>query len=101
MKVRSWDTVKIIAWKDKGKQWKIAAVDKSNSRVLVEGVNIVTRHIKKQWATPGQIVKAEKSIHVSNVALIDSTTNKTTKIGFKFEWEKKVRFAKKSWKIIK
>lgn len=99
MKVHTWDKVKVIAWKDKGKEWKVISVDTSATRVLVEGVNVVTRHIKKQWATPGQIVKSERSIHASNVMVIDSTW-KATRVGYKIEWGKKTRISKKSNKAL-
>ena len=99
MKVHTWDKVKVIAWKDKNKEGKVIAVDTKNSRVLIEGVNIVTRHLKKQWSTPGQIVKVEKSIDASNVMVIDST-GKATRVGYKIEWDKKVRVSKKSWKVL-
>ena len=100
MKVRSWDKVIVTTWKDKGKEWKILAVDLNKSRVLVEGVNIVTRHIKRQWNNPGQIVKSEKAIHVSNVALKCPTTWKPTRIWMKIEDSKKTSISKKSWKTI-
>jgi len=99
MKVHTWDKVKVIAWKDKGKEGKILSVDTKASRVLVEWVNIVTRHIKKQWTNPGQIVKTEKTIDVSNVMIIDAT-NKPTRIGYKIEAGKKERISKKSGKKI-
>lgn len=99
MKVHTWDKVKVIAWKDKGKEGKILSVDTKASRVLVEGVNIVTRHIKKQWTTPGQIVKTERSIDASNVMLIDST-GKTTRVGYRIEAGKKERISKKTGKKI-
>lgn len=100
MKIRSWDKVVVTAWKDKWKEWKILAVDIKKGRVLVEGVNIVTRHIKKQWTTPGQIVKAEKTIDVSNVSLKCPTTWKQTRIWIKIEGWKKTRVSKKSGKTI-
>lgn len=100
MKVHSWDKIKVIAGKDKGKEGKILAVDTKNKRVLVEWVNIVTRHIKKQWATPGQIVKSEKTIDVSNVMIIDST-GKPTRVAYKIEAGKKTRVSVKTWKALK
>lgn len=99
MKVHTWDKVKITTWKDKWKEGKILSVDTKNKRVLVEGVNIVSRSVKKQGTNPGQIVKIEKTIDVSNVMLIDST-GKPTRIGYKIENGKKERIAKKSGKTI-
>lgn len=100
MKIRSWDKVVITAWKDKKKEWKVLAVDTKTKRVIVEGVNIVTRHIKKQWTTPGQIVKVEKSIDISNVSLKCPTTGKQTRIWISIENWKKVRISKKSGKSL-
>jgi len=99
MKVHTWDKVKVTTWKDKNKEGKVLSVDTKNNRVLVEWVNIVTRHVKKQWANPGQIVKLEKSIDASNVMVIDST-GKATRVGYKIENWKKERVSKKSGKKI-
>lgn len=99
MKVHTWDKVKVTTWKDKNKEGKVLSVDTKNNRVLVEWVNIVTRHVKKQWTNPGQIVKLEKSIDASNVMVIDST-GKATRIGYKIENWKKERVSKKSGKKI-
>lgn len=100
MKIHSWDIVRVIAWKNKGKEGKVLSVDKKSERVLVEGVNIVKKHIKKQGTTPGQIVEMEKPIHVSNVSAIDPETKMVTRIGFKIEGNKKIRIAKKSGKSL-
>ncbi len=100
MKIHSWDKVQVIAWKDNGKQWKVISVNKIKNKILVEGINIVTKHIKKQWNTPWQIVKIEKFIDVSNVMLVCPHTNSLTKVWFKIENWKKSRFSKKSWKNI-
>lgn len=100
MKVHSWDNVKIIAWKDKNKEGKVLKVDTKNLKVTVENANIVTRHIKKQWSTPGQIVKFEKPLDVSNVMVIDPSTWKPSRIWYRFEWDKKVRYFKKSGKNL-
>lgn len=96
MKIHSSDLVQVIAGKDKGKQGKVLSVSLSDDRVTVEGVNIVKKSIKKQGATPGRFVEVEKSLHVSNVALIDPVSKKPTRIGYKTEGNKKVRVAKKS-----
>lgn len=102
MKIHSQDLVRIIAGKDKGKEGKVISVNLKEERVLVEGINIAKKSIKKQGATPGSIVEIEKSIHVSNVALIDPKTNQPTRIGYVFEGKKKFRIAKKSaTKLVK
>lgn len=100
MKIRTWDTVSVLSGKDKGKTGKVLKVITDKNRVLVEGINIVTKHVKKQGTTPGQIVKMEKSIDASNVALECPITKKPTRIGFVTIEEKgtakKFRFSKKA-----
>ncbi len=106
MKIRSWDLVQVMAGKtvDKNKQAKVLKVFKDENRVLVEWVNIVTRHIKKMWTTPGQILKMEKPIHVSNVMLVCPFTKKPTRVWFVEIEEKgkikKYRFSKKAVKEL-
>jgi large subunit ribosomal protein L24 len=96
MKIHTDDKIIVTAWKDKGKIAKVLRAIPKDKKVLVEGVNIVTRHMKKQGATPGQKVSYEKPIDVSNVMLLDPKTEKPTRIGYRIENGKKVRFAKKS-----
>lgn len=76
------DTVKIIAGSDKGKQGKVLAVYPKTLRIKVEGVNIVTRHMKPTQSTPGSIVTSERPIAYSNVQLID-TDGKATRVAMK------------------
>ena len=104
MKIRTWDKVLVLSWKDKGVIAEVLKVFKDKNKVLVKWVNIVTRHIKKMWTNPGQIVKFEKPIDASNVMLICPFTDKPTRIGFVIVEEKtkkkKFRFSKiavKSW----
>jgi large subunit ribosomal protein L24 len=100
MKIHTGDTVAIIAGKDKGKKGKVLAVNLETERVIVEGANIATKHIKRSGNTPGQIVKVERGIHASNVMAIDPETKKPTRVGYRIEGTKKVRFAKKSGKAL-
>jgi len=100
MRIRKGDKVQVMAGKDKGKQGTVLATNDSVNRLVVEGVNIATQHIKKQGATPGQIIKIEKPVHVSNVMILDPESGKPTRIGFKMEGTKKVRVAKKSGKTL-
>jgi large subunit ribosomal protein L24 len=100
MKIHTNDPVIITTGKDKGKKSKVLRAFPSENKVIVEGVNIVTRHMKKQGATPGQKVSFEKPIDVSNVMLIDPKTGAPTRIGYKVENGKKVRVAKKSGTVI-
>lgn len=112
MKIRTWDTVKVMSGKEKDK-WLEAEVLKvytDKNKIMVKWVNIVTRHLKKQWTNPGQIIKIEKPIDISNVMLVCPFTKKPTRVWYiKIEekWkEKKYRFSKKAvkengWDAIK
>ena len=102
-KLRKGDLVKIIAGDSKGSQGKITEVLLSESRALVEGANMVTKHTKPNAANPnGGIIKKEAPIHISNLALIDPKTGNTTRIGKKRDEQGKlVRVAKKSGEEIK
>jgi len=101
MHVEKGDKVRVISGKDKGKTGVILAAYPKESRVLVEGVNIVKKHVKPNQLNPqGGIVSQEAAIHVSNVMLIDPKSGETTRVGFKIEDGKKVRVAKKSGVVI-
>ena len=98
-KIKKGDTVKVIAGKDKDKEGKVIAVDTKNHRVLVEGVNMVTKHTKPSAANQqGGIVETEAYIAVSNVMYLHK--GQPTRIGFKMGGDKKVRFAKKTGDVI-
>ena len=98
-KIKKGDTVKVIAGKDKDKEGKVIAVDTKNHRVLVEGVNLVTKHTKPSAANQqGGIVETEAYIAVSNVMYLHK--GQPTRIGFKMDGDKKVRFAKKTGDVI-
>ena len=99
MQLKKGDTVKVIAGKDNGKEGKVISVDRKNNRVLVEGVNIITKHMKPSAANQnGGIVQKEAPIHISNVMYVHK--GKPTRIGFKMEKDKKVRFAKSTGEVI-
>lgn len=101
MKIRKDDKVKIIAGKDKGKEGKVLAVFTSTSKVLVEGVNKVKRHVKPGAVSKeGGIISIEKPITVSNVMVIDSKSGKPTKVGFKVIDGKKYRVSKSSGEVL-
>ena len=92
-KIKTNDTVKIIAGKDKGKTGKVLSVDVKNGMVKVEGANMQTKHQKPSQANPqGGIVNQEGAIHISNVMLV--VDGKTTRVGFEVKDGKKVRVAK-------
>tara|TARA_B100000212_G_scaffold53985_1_gene35528 strand:+ start:478 stop:798 length:321 start_codon:yes stop_codon:yes gene_type:complete len=84
-KIKSGDTVIVIAGKDKGKTGNVTSVIKSNDRVIVEGVNIVKRHRKATQESPGKIEEIEASIHISNVAHLDPDTGKATRIKYELK----------------
>jgi large subunit ribosomal protein L24 len=96
MKIHTKDKVIVIAGKDKGKTGTVTRVDTKDKKVLIEGVNIVKKHMKRQGTTPGQIVSFEKPIDVSNVMLVDPKDGKPTRVGYVIKDGKKTRVAKKS-----
>ena len=99
MKIKKGDTVKVFAGKDKDKEGRVLSVDKKNGRVVVEGVNMVTKHVKTAAANQdGVIVQKEAALDVSNVMYVHN--GKPTRIGFKFENDKKVRYAKSTGEVI-
>ena len=101
MKIRKGDQVVVLTGKDKGAKGEVLKTFPATSRVLVQGVNIATKHAKPSQISQGGIQKMEKTIHVSNVALADPKDDKPTRVGFKtLKDGKKVRFAKKSGETI-
>ena len=99
MKIKTGDMVKVIAGKDKDKEGKVIAVNTKNNTLLVEGVNMITKHTKPSMANQqGGIVHQEGPINASNVMLMHD--GKATRVGFKMEGDKKVRFAKATGKVI-
>jgi len=99
-KIKSGDTVKVIAGDHKGSEGKVIQIIKDKDRVLVEGVNLVSKHTKPSAQSPqGGIVEKEASIQISNLSLLTSK-GETTRIGYKMEEGKKVRFSKKSNEVI-
>ena len=99
MKIKKGDTVKVIAGKNKGEEGKVLKVNPSKRKVLVEGINMVTKHMKPSAANQnGGIVQKEAPIDISNVMYLHK--GKPTRVGFKFENDKKVRFAKSTGEVI-
>ena len=100
-KIRKGDRVVILSGRDKGRSGAVLKVLPKEERVLVEGLNIVHRHTRPTQADPqGGIKDKEASLHLSNVALVDPKTGGPTRVGFRVEDGKKVRFAKKSGEVI-
>ena len=101
MHIKSGDTVVVISGKDKGKKGKVLQVLPKEERVLVEGVNIITKHQKPNQEHPqGGLVKMEAPIHSSNVMLFDAKAGKGVRVSTKVENGKKVRISKKTGEII-
>ena len=99
MKIKKGDTVKVIAGKDNNAEGKVLSVDVKKGKVLVEGVNVITKHAKPSQANPnGGIIQKEAPIDISNVMLV--VKGKATRVGFKMENGKKVRFAKSTGEVI-
>ena len=99
MKIKKGDLVKVIAGKDKDKEGKVLSVDPKNGKVLVEGINMVTKHAKPSAANQnGGIIQKEAPIDISNVMYVHK--GKATRIGFTMKDDKKVRFAKSTGDII-
>lgn len=102
LKIRKGDTVRVIAGDAKGKEGKVLSVSLTKMRVLVEGLNMVSKHTKPNATnTEGGIVKMEAPMHISNVMLVDPKSGKATRVGRKVEDGKLVRVAKKSGEVIK
>ena len=102
--IKKGDTVKVIAGNSKGQEGKVIEVIISKSRVLVEGVNMVSKHTKPNAASPqGGIIKKESSIHISNLMLVDPKSGDASRIGRKIDEQtgKLTRYSKKSGEVIK
>ena len=93
LKIKKGDTVKVIAGKDKDKEGKVIAVNAKKNTVTVEGINMVTKHTK-----PSGIVQQEGPIDISNVMYVHKGA--ATRVGFKMDGDKKVRFAKSTGEVI-
>ena len=100
--IRKGDEVIILAGKDKGQKGKVLKVFVKEERVLVEGVNMVSKSAKPSAKNPqGGIIKQEAPIHISNVSLIDPKSGKATRVAIKHEGKNVIRVAKKSGEEIK
>ena len=99
LKIKSGDTVKVIAGDHKGEEGKVVKVIVDKNRAIVEGVNMISKHTKPSAENPqGGIVKREASLNISNLMLVENGV--TTKVGFRMEGDKKVRFSKKSKEVL-
>jgi large subunit ribosomal protein L24 len=100
MQIRKNDMVMIITGKDKGKKGKVLKAMPKENRVIVEGVNVQTKHQKQTRTVKAEIKHQEGPVHVSNVMYFDKKANAPTRIGYKIENGKKVRVSKKSGAVL-
>ena len=99
-KIKKGDRVVVLTGKDKGRQGTVLTVLPKEDRVLVQGLNIAQRHTKPSQGDPqGGIKNKEAPLHVSNVAVVDSK-GKPTRVGFRMDGDKKVRFAKTTGEVV-
>lgn len=97
MKIKQGDKVVVITGKDKGKEGKVVKTLKADNKVIVEGVNIVKKHIKPNGGENGRIAEVEAPLHASNVMIIDPKTKKRTRVGHTTNKDgKKIRVSRKS-----
>ena len=99
-KLKSGDKVIVLTGKDKGKEGAISSVDPKSGKAIVSGINMAVRHTKQSQASQGGRIPQEMPIQLSNLALVDPKEGGPTRVGFKMEGDKKVRFAKKSGEVI-
>ena len=99
-KIKTGDTVQVITGDYKGTEGKVLEVLTDKNKAIVEGVNVVKRHTKPSTKNPqGGIVEKEAPIQISNLSLL-TKKGETTRVGYKMEGDKKVRFSKKSNEVI-
>ncbi len=99
-KLKKGDKVIVLAGKDKGKEGEIASVSPATGKAIVTGVNIAIRHVKQSANSQGGRIPQEMPIDMSNLALVDPKEGGPTRVGFRMEGDKKVRYAKKSGAVI-
>ena len=99
LKIKTGDTVKVIAGDHKGEEGKVVQVFIEKNRAIVEGVNMISKHTKPSADNPqGGIVKKEASLHISNLMLVKN--GEASRVGYRMEGDKKVRFSKKSNEVL-
>ncbi len=100
LKVKKGDKIVVLTGKDKGKTGEIKKVMPSDNKVIVQGINVQTKHRKPSQTGAGGLDKIEMPIHVSNVAVVDPKTSKATRVGYKTVGDRKVRVARRSGEVI-
>jgi large subunit ribosomal protein L24 len=100
-RIKRGDRVVVLSGRDRGRQGEVLRVLRKDDRLIVQGVNMVKRHQRPTAGHPGGIVDKEATIHISNVAHVDPTSGRPTRVGYKtLDDGRKVRFAKRSGEII-
>ncbi|AMM83897.1 50S ribosomal protein L24 [Martelella lutilitoris] len=99
-RIKKGDKVVVIAGKDKGRTGEVVQVFPKEDRAVVSGINVVRRHQRQTQTTEAGIITKEAPVHLSNLAIADPKDGKPTRVGFKVEGEKKVRYAKRSGEVI-
>jgi large subunit ribosomal protein L24 len=101
LKIKTGDAVVVTAGAHKGSEGKVLRVDAVKNKAIVEGVNTVKKHEKPSAASPqGGITEKEAPIHISNLSLVDPKSGEATRVGYRMEDGKKVRFSKKSNQVL-
>jgi large subunit ribosomal protein L24 len=101
LKIKKGDNVVVISGRDKGKQGEVLRVFPTESRLIVQGVHVARRHTRQRMGDPGGIVEKELTIHISNVAHIDPSSGKPTRVGYKtLDDGRKVRIARRSGEVL-
>jgi len=99
-KLRKGDNVIVLTGKDKGRTGEITSVDPKSGKAVVSGINTAIRHTKQSQASQGGRIPQDMAIQISNLAMVDPKDGGATRVGFRMDGEKKVRFAKKSGEVI-
>lgn len=100
MKLKMNDLVQLMRGKEADKQGKIVKINKARTKIQVEGINVVVKHVKPAQGRPGEILRKEAFIDASNVMLVCPESKKPTRVGYKIENGKKIRISKKSGKSL-
>jgi large subunit ribosomal protein L24 len=100
LKIKKGDKVVMLTGKDKGRTGEVKHVITEESKVVVQGINVLTKHRKPSQTNPGGLDKIEAPVHISNVAIVDPKNSKPARIGYKTVGDRKVRFSKKSGEVI-
>ena len=101
LKIKKDDKVIVITGRDKGKIGQVMSVNPKEGRMIVQGVNLVKRHQKQSQTSQGGIISKEAPIHVSNIALYDEKAKVASRVGYREEKDRKVRFYKKTGDLVK